>query len=498
MSEHKTLFRLLGTVFVVSLSLGVLLPAYGLVGSISIVPADNEHGSKRNVFVHTIREGEVIEDSVAVTNRTTNSLKVFIFSGGQEVVNGELVEADVVGDRIDEPGTWLVFPQQEIVLSPAERRVVDFEIHVPDKVNVGEHQTILYVQSVESSGAAQKTSGLNINIRNGVTIYMTVPGEIDRTLVIDRISHSIRPFWKLFTKEMYFTIDFKNEGNITLRPLADIKVQGLFGHAGEEKDVKIAKIRRGDTARGEKKWIKRAPYFGRFVATFDFHLGETEQVNEDGSTTLLPDEIVKARYVFWIFPWIETIYLIILLFLLYLLRSLWLYVVIINRLKTKTEVYTVAKGDSLTTIGSKLGISPRILVKFNLIPWPYEVHPGDKLLVPVGKFTGGEWHGRVSDMVRDKNIWKGVWGHLFRRRNVHKLTHKHVQPTGKSAQAPKTVVAEAGDTVEDVAKFLGVDKQDIIEANDLRPPYRLKAGQELKVPAVSSKKPTKATRRRKK
>lgn len=465
---------------------------------------------KRNVFDLIVKEGGIYTDTALVYNLGNEPVRAFVFPGGYELRDNKIVETPITDNAPEEPGRWIEVADSEFVLGPKASRVVEFTIRVPEDADVGEHVAVLLTQAESVEKREISGSGLHINVRSGTRVYMTVPGDINRDLVVENIGHQIIPFWKLFTKELKFILKLRNDGNVTLRPMTNLRVRGWFGEVGYQEEAPYRKIARGSTQGISHTWIKRAPYFGRFVADFEIHLGEKRQVNKDGTEIMLPDEVIKSTYVFWIFPWIETVYLIILLFLLYLLRSLWLYVVIINRLKTKTEVYTVTKGDNLTTIGSKLGISPRILVKFNLIPWPYEVHPGDKLLVPVGKFTGGEWHSRVSDIVRDKNIWGGVWGHLFRRRNVHKLTHKHIQPTGRSAQASKTVVVEAGDTIEDVAKFAGVDKEAIIQTNRLRPPYHLQAGQELKIPTKVSRakrvaprrgsgsKRKKSTRRRKK
>lgn len=469
-----------------------------LLGGTPIAPAGEVDGKSRNVFEFILKEGETKTDQLIVTNNTEQASRIFVFPSGFELEGDQIIEVPSADPGAEEPGRWIKIDRSEVTLQPGTAATIGFSITAPDNADVGDHLATLFAQGISTQGRAARGSGLNINVRNGVRVYITVPGAIQRDLVIDNISHKTAPFWKLFSKKLLNYITLTNKGNVTLRPTGSITIRGFFGEVGEQTDLKFATVRRGQTVSVEKEWIKRAPFFGRFVANYELHLGEREQVNEDGTKTILPDEVIKARYVFWIFPWIEVIYLIVIIFFLYLLRTFWLYIIVINRLKTKTEIYTVAKGDSLTAIGSKLGINPRILVKFNLIPWPYEVHPGDKLLIPTGKYTGREWHGRVIDMVKDQNIWAGIWGHLFRKRNVYKLTYKHIQISGQAASKPRTVIVEGGDTIEDVADFLGVDKEEVIKANHLRPPYRLKAGQELKVPITSRDKPKKASRRRKK
>lgn len=48
----------------------------------------------------------------------------------------------------------------------------------------------------------------------------------------------------------------------------------------------------------------------------------------------------------------------------------------------------------------------------------------------------------------------------------------------------KNIVVQKGDTLYDVAERYNVESRDVIEANNLRPPYRLEAGESLKLPAA--------------
>ncbi len=460
----------------------VLSPAQALLGSISLEPADNGSGVKRNVFDLIIKEGEVVEDSIYVRNLSNEAVQVFIFPSGYELKNNQIVSVLTEGEMRDEPGTWIELEKSEIILSPQVSKKVNFKVRVPEDIDVGDHMGTLFAQA-RSVKSQTKGTGMSINVRNGVRVYMTVPGEIDRTLIIDKIRHYVVPFWKLFTKKLIFAITFRNEGNVTLKPEVDITVRGLFGEVGEQTGAQYVKLRRGQTQVGQKEWIRRAPYFGRFVADFAIHLGERKQINEDGTETMLPDEIINARYVFWVLPWIEIIYLAIIIFLLYLLRSLWLYLVIVRRLKTKTKLYTAVKNDTLTKIASKFGVDPRVLAKFNMMRWPYEVRAGDRLLIPVGRMVGAEWHTRRRDILSSRDIMGGILGHLFRRRSVRKLTDKF---GGEAREDIATVIVERGDTIQDVAKFAGTSIETIAELNNLRLPYRLRTGCELFIPKKST------------
>ena len=51
----------------------------------------------------------------------------------------------------------------------------------------------------------------------------------------------------------------------------------------------------------------------------------------------------------------------------------------------------------------------------------------------------------------------------------------------------EVLIAEQGDTIYDIAEFAGISVEEVIQLNSLRPPYRLRTGQEVLVPIKQSK-----------
>ena len=234
--------------------------------------------------------------------------------------------------------------------------------------------------------------------------------------------------------------------------------------------------------------MKRAAYFGRFKAEFDIHTGEKEQFNKDGTKTMLPDEIIKQTYIFWLWPWRELMTILLVVLVLYLIRSVWLYTIIMRRLRVKTEMYKVVSGDTLMKVANKLGVDARVLAKFNLLKWPYELKTGDVLLVPIGYHRGAEWTVKQREMFSDKEFALSIVGHLFRRRTSHAMVDTLGKPgrSGGSAK-PTVLIAETGDTLGDVADFAGVPMTALAEYNRIKPPYKLRPGQQIKIPPKSNK-----------
>lgn len=477
--------------------------AIGFIGGVSMTPVDGPDGKPRGVFNLIIEPGKPTTDSFYVRNGSNETLKIAIFPSGYELnyQQGVITEVQELPDAMPEPGKWITVDRSEIVLTPDTSAKVNFTINVPATADVGDHMGTLFVQSMPKD-VGTKGSGVGINIRNGVRVYMTVPGEIDRNLLVHKVKHKIYPFWQIFNRKLAFVLDLENKGNVTLTPKIDITMRGLFGAVGTQEGAQYVRLFRGQRQTGEKDWIKRAPYFGRFVANFAMHLGERKQINLDLTETMLPDKVVNIRYVFWVFPWQELIGLMFIGFVLYLVRSIWLYSVIASRLKTNAKLYVVTKGDTLTKIAGNFGIDARTLASFNLLRWPYQIETGDKLLIPTGRATQFEWRLRLRQVLFDSTTWRHLFGYLFNKHAYRRLTERvnagltggTIGVSSASHIPDEILVADQGDTLDDIADFAGVSAQLIAKYNHLKPPYRLRAGQELLIP--KSKTIKKATKRR--
>ncbi len=476
---------------IVCLGLFLLLQSSGIVsafGSLSLEPVTREGEGIRHTFKYVISEGEEIEDGLTITNTGDSMVTAMVVPSGHLQKDGGLivVEPETLVAQLD-PGYWIEVFEQEIKLPPNTSKVIGFKIKVPETADVGEHVgSIITAERIVTEDSSGAGSGMTIITQVGSRLTVTVPGDVHRELLINNITHKII---KEKDRLLTFVLNMTNDGNVSLKPTIDIDMKGLLGFVGSIEDEGFATILRGETLDTGKSWIKRAPYFGRFVADFNIHLGEHEQINKDGTTTILPDEVIPARYVFWIFPWIELLYLLLFILTLYIIRSVWLYIIVVRRLKTKTEIYTVKTGDTLTIISRKLNINARVLARFNMMVWPYEVIVGDKLLMPIGVLTGSEWRKKGKEMLSDKEILGGIFGHLlFKKQNMHKVAgklDKSNATTKKNIVIPKdteTLIVDKGDTIKDIAAFAQTTKKKIMEYNHLASDNDLYEGQEIIAP----------------
>lgn len=487
MRKIKNLVRFLA---LAGLVIGVwapsLAPVLAAAGEgISIAPAiTKEYPTLRSWFVYEAAPNTEVKDKVELINNTSKAVTLLVVALDGAVTSDGGYTLVAAADENKDLGTWITLGSGEVSLPPKSRKVIDMTIKVPENADVGSHPGgVVVLKKPEATGANQnKGSMLSVVTRVGARVYLTVPGDIKRVLDIKKISHQVTD------GVLYFRAILENNGNVQLTPEADISVRGWFGKLGTQAKVPFGLILRGTTITGRAPWNGKQPIFGRYVADFRFQYGEKDFKGE-----YVKEEYTDARYVFWVMPWSQIFIWVGLILLLIFLRNLWLWLIIQQRLNTRAKKHVVKKGETLTMIAAAYLIHPRKLAKFNLLKWPYELTLGDTLLIPQGKMSklerlemGREWNSyykaeQRKALLTDVRFIGRLFGKIrLRRRGATAGAAKKVVnvPSG----ATEALIAEKGDTIYDIAEFSGVSIEKVAQLNNLRPPYRLRAGQEVLVP----------------
>jgi murein DD-endopeptidase MepM/ murein hydrolase activator NlpD len=118
--------------------------------------------------------------------------------------------------------------------------------------------------------------------------------------------------------------------------------------------------------------------------------------------------------------------------------------------------YTVQRGDTLTGISRKVGVSPEALSEANDLGAGARIDAGMKLKVPGGDRSAparAQAAGRVVTV----------------------------------SSGPSTYVVRSGDTVDEIADRLGMSRKALADLNGLKSPYALSVGRKLKGPTETRK-----------
>jgi len=476
-------------------------------GGISVFPADHKaYPGTRSWFVYEVEPGTTITDKVQVINNNsrTMNIRVAVLDGAVTNDGGYTLVGN--NDENKDIGTWSSLSKTLLVMPPYTKQFIDLEVKVPENADVGSHPggVVIWEDQATKPDSQKKSAGqLSVMTRVAARLYLTVPGDIIRKLDITNVRHTIE------NGVLYFRMTLHNAGNVQLLPAADITLKGIFGKIGEQPGSHLGMLLRGSTIESRVPWQKKAPKIGRFVANFRIHYGEKDFKDE-----YVKDEYQDIRYVFWLLPsWLTIAWWVGIIFLLFLMRKFWLWVIVRQRMNTKTAKHTIRKGETLTIIANIHAVDAKKIAKFNLLKWPYDLQAGDVLLIPAGQMTKEEKayqkaHPELQTRHLDllsaskQGILMGQLQNLFRRPGA---PARHPGPTGRRPSSDsgspgprfrlggrndgdkaglEPVIIEAGDTVKTVAEFAGVTPQTIIALNKLKWPYKLRAGQELFIPVA--------------
>ncbi|MEO2069218.1 MAG: LysM peptidoglycan-binding domain-containing protein [Desulfurobacteriaceae bacterium] len=143
-----------------------------------------------------------------------------------------------------------------------------------------------------------------------------------------------------------------------------------------------------------------------------------------------------------------------------------------QRLKIPTKerkafvLYEVKKGDSILKIAKRFGVSVDEIIKVNNLKKPYIIRVGQKLKVPVKSTKRGKKLSRTRKKKNDNFIsaQQALRRSLFRKVPVYKYYR-----------------VRKGDSILKIAKKFGVSAKSIIRVNHIKKPYIIRPGQKLKI-----------------
>lgn len=157
--------------------------------------------------------------------------------------------------------------------------------------------------------------------------------------------------------------------------------------------------------------------------------------------------------------------------------------------------YTVVSGDTLIKIGSKLSVDWRALASLNHLSAPYTIYVGEKLSVPGGSTTAepvpttGRYTVVSGDTLSGIGTKLGVsWTSIA---NANGLKSPYtiypgqvliIPSAGTPAPAVKTYTVVSGDTLSGIGTKLGISWESIAQLNNIASPYTIYPNEVLRLP----------------
>lgn len=183
---------------------------FGGVGGKPANP-DPENALSAQWFVYDLAPGESVEDEILVRNTTNKEVTVKLYPADyiQSTDGGFALEQEV--EPRDKVGAWITLKEEIITLPAMSEATVGFTLTVPNdpSLDVGEHMGGILIQEIDQSDNAM--GGLQLLVRTGVRVYVTLPGTIEENIRIKRFEITLNRD----TRKGVVATSVTNEGTIS-------------------------------------------------------------------------------------------------------------------------------------------------------------------------------------------------------------------------------------------------------------------------------------------
>lgn len=159
------------------------------------------------------------------------------------------------------------------------------------------------------------------------------------------------------------------------------------------------------------------------------------------------------------------------------------------------STYTVKSGDTLSGIGSRLGVNWQSIASANGISSPYTIYPGQVLTIPGGSTLSTTTSTSSTYTVVSGDTLSGIgqklgvnWKNIASANGIsspytiyagQKLTIPGGSTTSSSSSS-RAYTVKSGDTLSEIGQKLGVNWKNIATMNGISSPYTIYVGQKLK------------------
>lgn len=337
---------------------------YNKIGGRPAFPrADNPR--TESIFVHTLNPGDIQEDGIRIINNTNETKTIFVYAADSVSSTDGGFACRQYSESKNKVGSWIALAETEVTLDSGTNYVVPFSISVPQNAGVGEHNGCILVQE-KPKVVIDQEAGINLAIRTGLRVAITVPGDIVQSLQFRDFLVQKRKGGSFLLSPVVF-----NDGNVSLDATIDVVTRSIFGrltarHGGD------FPVLRGEELRWTFEMDK--PFWGG-VYVSRASLTYLEGHGELGQDIGTPITLKSSRKIFFSFPTVLALIIEILILLVLVIVVL----NILNRRKIMRWVkshwvdYKVGPGETLQKLAFEYKLPWKFVAKINKIQPPYDI-----------------------------------------------------------------------------------------------------------------------------
>ena len=192
------------------------------------------HPFPRGYFEYTANPGDVINETVVVTNVGTarGTLLVYASDGVTSPATG-VVYAPRQQPFPDGPGgngeygagAWVKVASSSVALDPGKDVSLPFTVTVPAPTHPGDWVGAVSAENTVGSSVGAGAVGLNVTDRTTIAVVVHVPGQVDTTSV--RIG---QPYVTVQPQRQLLNIPLEYDGDVLLKPVMHFRITDQAAH----------------------------------------------------------------------------------------------------------------------------------------------------------------------------------------------------------------------------------------------------------------------------
>lgn len=354
--------------------------------AIGISPAYPNANNERSasIFIHTIKSGESVKDGVRVYNYTKKVRTVELRAVDSVAAVDGSFSCRQDSEKRQGVGAWTTLKTQKITLQAESNEVVDFTISLPKSISPGEHGGCITAQDSDSF-AATGGSGIQLGFRSAIRVAVTVPGDIKKELIVERVDISR-------TKEGDYHVSpiAKNTGNVSLDVTTRAQLVNIFG-----KETPIQTAKYPIIAGSSMGWAFTfdGPYWGGFYKARTSISYNADPNDGIGVNQGKLKKIRSESAYFFAIPAVPAAVaeLAVPAFIIYLLIALTARRRTKSQLRKKWQLYTVKSGDSIVSLGAEYKLKWKRIATINNLKAPYLLSEGQQIMLPAKPKQSDDW-----------------------------------------------------------------------------------------------------------
>ena len=305
-------------------------------------------------------------------------------------------------------GSWVTMDSEVIELKPYENKEIGYTLKLPKNIGPGDYAGGIIVQSVAGEGG----SGISVEARVGLRMYVSVPGEVEvkyswgeGATQAEKQKDTSSYYHKFENNSHVFYYKLANDGNVNLSVKGSLEVSNLLlgGKvlgASDSRDGSVLGVTEFDlgtlaprTLETKKMIWEGTPSAGIFKAKTVLSLSRLSFNSEKYTPQTLTRTLT-----FVVVPW--TFIFSVLFVIIGALSAWWLY----KKRKEAFVPYSVVAGDTIVLVAQKFQLDVRRLIMFNDMNPPYQLYINQVLKLPMTK----KQYRKILEMQRSMQMIQGM------------------------------------------------------------------------------------------